>query len=109
LEALALTALGEAAVKRDGDAVRARALVADALRILERESDPVGPFDALTARSMVGNWMGKEEEVVQFMERAYVTALDAGRKDLQTIAAQALAQTHIVRLEPDEARAPRAR
>ena len=103
LEALALTALGEAAVKRDGDAVHARTLVDDALRILERESDPVAHFDALTARSMVGAWLGNEEEVVQFMERAYVTALDAGRKDLQTIAAQALAQTHIIRLELDEA------
>jgi class 3 adenylate cyclase/tetratricopeptide (TPR) repeat protein len=103
IEALALTALGEAAVKRDGDAVRARTLVDDALRILENESDPVAHFDALTARSMVGAWLGSEEEVVQFMERAYVTALDAGRKDLQTIAAQALAQTHIIRLELDEA------
>jgi tetratricopeptide (TPR) repeat protein len=103
LEALALTALGEAAVKRDGDALHARTLVDDALRILERESDPVAHFDALTARSMVGAWLGNEEEVVQFMERAYVTALDAGRKDLQTIAAQALAQTHIIRLELDEA------
>jgi class 3 adenylate cyclase/tetratricopeptide (TPR) repeat protein len=103
LEALALTALGEAAIKRDGDAVYARTLVDDALRILERESDAVAHFDALTARSMVGAWLGSEEEVVQFMERAYVTALDAGRKDLQTIAAQALAQTHIVRLELDEA------
>jgi tetratricopeptide (TPR) repeat protein len=37
------------------------------------------------------------------MERAYVIALDAGRKDLQTIAAQALASAHIVRLELDEA------
>jgi tetratricopeptide (TPR) repeat protein len=103
LEALALTALGEAAVKRDGDAVRARTLVDDALRILERQSDPVAHFDALTARSMVGAWLGNEDEVVQFMERAYVTALDAGRKDLQTIAAQALAQSHIIRLELDEA------
>jgi tetratricopeptide (TPR) repeat protein len=37
------------------------------------------------------------------MERAYVVALDAGRKDLQTLAAQALAQAHIGRLELDEA------
>ncbi|HEX2428041.1 MAG TPA: tetratricopeptide repeat protein, partial [Gaiellaceae bacterium] len=103
LEALALTALGEAAVKRDGDAAHARVLVDDALRILERESDPVAHFDALTARSMIGTWLGSEEDAVEYMERAYVTALDAGRKDLQTIAAQALAQTHIVRLELDEA------
>jgi class 3 adenylate cyclase/tetratricopeptide (TPR) repeat protein len=103
IEALALTALGEAAVKRDGDAVQARTLVDDALRILGGQSDPVAHFDALTVRAMVGVWLGSEEEAVQFMERAYVAALDAGRKDLQTIAAQALAQTHIIRLELDEA------
>lgn len=103
IEALALTALGEAAIKRDGDALLARTLVDDALQILERQSDPAAHFDALTARAMVGNWMANQDEVVNFMERAYVTALDAGRKDLQTIAAQALAQTHIVRLELDEA------
>ena len=43
------------------------------------------------------------EDAVRYMERAYVIALDAGRKDLQTIAAQVLAQTHIIRLELDEA------
>jgi Tfp pilus assembly protein PilF len=37
------------------------------------------------------------------MERAYGIALDAGRKDLQTVAAQALAQIHIIGLELDEA------
>ena len=43
------------------------------------------------------------DEVVAYMERAYALAMDAGRKDLQTIAAQVLAQTHIVGLELDEA------
>jgi tetratricopeptide (TPR) repeat protein len=43
------------------------------------------------------------DEVVLNMERAYALAMDAGRKDLQTIAAQILAQTHIIRLELDEA------
>jgi tetratricopeptide (TPR) repeat protein len=51
----------------------------------------------------VGSWQGSEGDFVRFMERAYVIALDAGRKDLQTIAAQALARTHIMRLELDEA------
>jgi len=41
--------------------------------------------------------------VIRFMEKAYGIALDAGRKDLQTTAAQVLAQTHIIRLELDEA------
>ena len=60
-------------------------------------------FDALTARAIIGGWHGDMDEVVLYMERAYALAMDAGRKDLQTIAAQVLAQTHIVRLELDEA------
>ena len=103
IEALALTALSEASLKRDGNAVHARTLVDEALEILGRERDLVAHFDALTVRSMVGAWLGSEEDYVRYMERAYVIALEAGRKDLQTIAAQALASAHIVRLELDEA------
>ena len=103
IEALALTALSEASLKRDGNAVHARTLVDEALEILGRERDLVAHFDALTVRSMVGAWLGSEEDYVRYMERAYLIALEAGRKDLQTIAAQALATAHIVRLELDEA------
>jgi class 3 adenylate cyclase len=103
VEALALTALGEAALKRDGDATRAQTLVDEALDILEKEDDPVARFDALTARAQIGGSLGNMDDVVLYMERAYAFAMDAGRKDLQTIAAQVLAQTHIVRLELDEA------
>jgi len=42
-------------------------------------------------------------EAVRYMEKAYGVALDAQRKDLQTIAAQALAQAHIMSLELEEA------
>lgn len=103
VEALALTALGEAALKRDGDPARAQILVDEALDILEKKDDPVARFDALTARAQIGGWLGNMDDVVLYMERAYALAIDAGRKDLQTIAAQVLAQTHIVRLELDEA------
>ncbi len=103
VEALALTALGEAALRRDGDVARAQTLVDEALDILATEDDPVARFDALTARAQIGGWHGDMDAVVLYMERAYALAMDAGRKDLQTIAAQALAQTHIVRLEFDEA------
>ncbi len=103
IEALALTALGEAALKRDGDADRAQELVDGALVILENTDDPVARFDALQARAIIGGWHGNIDEVVLYMERAYALAMDAGRKDLQTIAAQILAQTHILRLELDEA------
>jgi class 3 adenylate cyclase/tetratricopeptide (TPR) repeat protein len=103
IEALALTALGEATIKRAGDPAGAKVLVDEALEILAKEQDPAAHFDALTVRATVGAWQGSEEDVVRFMERAYVIALEAGRKDLQTIAAQWLAHTHIVRLELDEA------
>jgi class 3 adenylate cyclase/tetratricopeptide (TPR) repeat protein len=102
-EALALTALGEASLKRNGDATRARELVDDALEIMPRDAEAIAHFDALTARAVIGAWLGSGEDYVRYMERAYVKALDAGRKDLQTIAAQALASAHIVRLELDEA------
>jgi class 3 adenylate cyclase/tetratricopeptide (TPR) repeat protein len=103
LEALALTALAEASVKRDGDALGARAMVHEALEILGREDDAVAHFDALSTRAMVGAWLGSEDDYVRYMERAYAVALDAQRKDLQTIAAQALAQARMVALELDEA------
>jgi class 3 adenylate cyclase/tetratricopeptide (TPR) repeat protein len=103
IEALALTALAEAAVKRDGDVPRAGALVDEALAILAQADDPVAYFDALTVRATVSAWQGSEKDVVRFMETAYAIALDARRKDLQTIAAQSLARTHINRLELDEA------
>ena len=104
IEALALTALGEAALKRDGDpdagagARRRGARDPGARRTTRsRASTRSSP-----ARS-IGAWHGDMDEVVRYMERAYALAMDAGRKDLQTIAAQVLAQTHIVRLELDEA------
>jgi class 3 adenylate cyclase len=102
-EALALTALAEASVKRDGDAVAAREMVDEALEILAREDDAVAHFDALSTRAVVGSWLGSEDDYVRYMERAYAVALDARRKDLQTIAAQALAQARMVALELDEA------
>jgi len=103
IEALALTGLGEAALKRDGDAVRARTLVDEALAILETEEDPVAQFDAHATRALVAGWQADHEGYVRSFERAYVIALDAGRKDLQTVAAHALASEHILRLELDEA------
>jgi len=102
-EALALTALGEASLKRDGDAAGARELVDAALEILPQDSDAIAHFDALTARAVIAVWLGSSEDYVRYMELAYVKALDVGRKDLQTIAAQALASRHIVLLELDEA------
>ena len=103
LEALALTALGEAKVRRDGDPAAARPLVEQALEILSGEEDLVARFEAVVVRATIASWLSDMDGLIRHMEHAYAIALDAGRKDLQTIAAQVLAQTHIVRLELDEA------
>jgi tetratricopeptide (TPR) repeat protein len=103
VEALALTALAEAALRRDGEPQRAKALAEEALALLDGTDDAVARFDALTVRAQAASWLGEMAEAVRHMERAYAIALDAERKDLQTIAAQALAQSHIVQLELDEA------
>jgi tetratricopeptide (TPR) repeat protein len=102
-EALALTGLGEAMLKRSGDPAKARDLVDEALELLVGQDDPVAHFDALAVRATIAGWTSELDDFVRYMEKAYAIGLDAKRKDLQTIAAQALAQTHIVRLELDEA------
>ncbi len=104
IEALALTALAEASLKRDARPGSARRRSSTRRSSSSKgEEDPVARFDALAVRATVGAWQGDLDDTVRYMERAYGIALDAGRKDLQTIAAQALAQTHIIRLELDEA------
>jgi tetratricopeptide (TPR) repeat protein len=104
LEALALTGLGEARLKRDGDSTTAKGLVDEALALLEELDEPVARFDALAVRATIAAWESDIDEMVTFMEQGLASAVDAQRKDLQTLGAQALAQTHIVRLELDEAR-----
>jgi class 3 adenylate cyclase/Tfp pilus assembly protein PilF len=103
VEALALTGLCEATLRRDGNVARAKELADEALTLLSGATDPAAHFDALTVRATVSAWQGEVDEAVRYFERAYAIALDASRKDLQTIAAQALAQLHLGRLEFDEA------
>jgi class 3 adenylate cyclase/tetratricopeptide (TPR) repeat protein len=103
IEALALTGLGEATLRRTGDPGRAKALVDEALELLKGADDPAALFDAHMMRATIGAWRGEVDDAVRHLERAYGIALDSRRKDLQTIAAQALVQLHIGRLELDEA------
>jgi class 3 adenylate cyclase/tetratricopeptide (TPR) repeat protein len=100
---LALTALADATLRRDADPERARELVDEALALLETFAAPVAHFDALTVRAVIATWTGDGVGMIRYFEKAYAVALDAGRKDLQTMAAQALAQIHLVRFELDEA------
>jgi predicted ATPase len=103
MEALALTALGDAVIKQSGDATRAQELIDRALELQKDETDVDAHFDALMVRASIGVTRGSMAEAVPYIEQAFAVALGAGRKDLQTIASQALAQAHIVRLEFDKA------
>jgi class 3 adenylate cyclase/tetratricopeptide (TPR) repeat protein len=103
MEALALTALGDAVLKQSGDTARAQELIDRALELQENETDVDAHFDSLMVRASIGVTRGSMAEAVPFIEQAFAVALAAGRKDLQTIASQALAQAHIVRLELDKA------
>jgi tetratricopeptide (TPR) repeat protein len=103
IEALAVTALGEAMLKRDADPAGAKVFIDEALALLADEDDLVAHFDALTVRANISGWQCDMAGLVEHMEKAYALALDGQRKDLQTIAAQSLAQTHIMGLELDEA------
>ncbi len=103
LEAMALTALSEAVLKREGDPRRAEQIVDESLELLEGQDDAVAHFDTLSVAATIDAWQGNMDGWIRHMEKAFEIAVDAERKDLQTIAAQALAQTHIIRLELDEA------
>jgi len=102
-EALALTALGDATLRQSGDTDRAQELVDRALELQAGETDADAHFDSLFVRASIGLARGRMAEGLPYIEQAFSIALAAGRKDLQTIAAQALAQAHIVRLELDSA------
>ncbi|HSI97707.1 MAG TPA: AAA family ATPase, partial [Gaiellaceae bacterium] len=74
IEALALTALGEALLKREGDPGAAKLLIDQALELLERGDDPVARFDALTVRATIAAWSGDIADMIRHMERAYAIA-----------------------------------
>jgi class 3 adenylate cyclase/tetratricopeptide (TPR) repeat protein len=103
IEALALTALAEAVLKREGDPLRAEEVVDEALALMAGEDDPVAHFDVLTGAAMIDAWQGNMDGWIRHVEKAFEIAVDAERMDLQTIAAQNLATSHVIRLELDEA------
>ena len=102
-EALALTALGDAALRQRGDTELARQLIERALALQEVETDADAHFDSLFVRASIDIAKGRMGDGLPYIEQAFAIALAAGRKDLQTIASQALAQAYIVRLELDAA------
>jgi class 3 adenylate cyclase/tetratricopeptide (TPR) repeat protein len=103
VQARALTALAQVAQRGSGDLDEADRLLDEALELLKDETDADAHFDALAIGAEIDVSRGRLGGAIRHLEQAFTVGVAAGRKDLQTVAAQGLAQMHILRLEFDEA------
>jgi class 3 adenylate cyclase/ATP/maltotriose-dependent transcriptional regulator MalT len=104
LEGQALTALADMTLMREADCTRARELADQALAVLD-ESDPAARFDALRVRANAAWWVGDLTDAEHYLNEELAMARAAGRKDLESIAVLARADSHRAKLELDEAEA----
>lgn len=102
IEGRSLNALADLAMTRDADVDRARELAEEALAVLPAE-DVVGRFDALFLRGWVGWIRGDLGDGKRFVKEALELAREAGRKDLESQAAQQAALIYVARMETDQA------
>jgi class 3 adenylate cyclase/tetratricopeptide (TPR) repeat protein len=103
LQGRALTALGEMALFRGADAEEARRLIERAGEVLADDDDVDARFDVYAAAAQIAGWTGDRTEVERIGREALEFARAAGRKDLEAITIQAVAQSAIVRLDVAEA------
>ena len=104
LEGQALTALADMTLMREADCTRARELADQALAALD-ESDPAARFDALRVRANAAWWVGDLTDAEHYLNEELAMARAAGRKDLESIAVLARADSHRAKLELDQAEA----
>jgi len=102
LQGLALTALAENALMREGDLPRGRELVEQALVLLE-DGKPEDRYEALTMRARIGWWLGDLDDDERWIGKALEVAREIGRKDLEANAVDELASSAIARLDLDRA------
>jgi class 3 adenylate cyclase/tetratricopeptide (TPR) repeat protein len=103
IEGLALTALAEAAVLREGDVPKSRMLSDRALELLSERDG--ARFAALATRTSVVWSIGDLEEHEQIVREALQLARDIDSKAMESEALQSLASNMIARLRLDEAEA----
>ncbi|HEY3541387.1 MAG TPA: AAA family ATPase [Gaiellaceae bacterium] len=94
----ALTALAEAVLQHRADAVRARALVLDALDLLADEPPDIR-FDPLRVASEVAGWLGDSAKFEEYATEALEAARAAGRKDLEAIVIHNLVNAYVLRYD----------
>ncbi len=99
----ALTALGEMALYRRADPEKARRLIEKAGDVLGDDDDVDARFDVYAAAVQIAWWIGYWDEVERVGREALEFVRAAGRKDLEAIMIQQVAQNAIVRLDVVEA------
>jgi tetratricopeptide (TPR) repeat protein len=102
LEGRALTALADVTLMREADCARARELADRALAALDT-NDPAARFDALRVRANASWWVGDLTDAEHYLGEQLAMARAAGRKDLESIAVLARADSHRAKLELDQA------
>ncbi len=102
IQCRALVALADASLQRDGDAVRATALLEEALQVVEPD-DHAGRFQALDMRSRVAWWDGQLGAAESFEHDALEAARMSGHDDFEAKAALELATIHVARMDIDRA------
>ena len=102
IEGRALNALADVALTREADIDRGRELAEQALTVLPA-GDVGGRFDALTMRTWIGWITGDLGAAKRFVKEALELARASDRKDLESQAAQQLADIYIARLEVEHA------
>ena len=105
LRAQALAALAEATLHRTADADAARALADEALAVLGDDGDPLVRFDVLAVAAHIASWTGALGEVDRVAREGLAIAQEAGRRDLEALALEALGRVAMFRLDVSEAEA----
>ena len=103
IQGRALTALAEMALLRRADAEAARALIDRAGAVLGDDDDVDSRFDVYATAGLIASWHGDRNEVERIGREALEFVRAAGRKDLEAITIQAVAQNAIMRLDVSEA------
>ena len=103
IQGRALTALSEMTLYQKADADEARTLIEKADEVLKGDDDVDARFDVYAAAGMVASWRGDFAEVERIGHEALAFVRSAGRKDLEAIVIQAVAQNAIISLDVVEA------
>jgi tetratricopeptide (TPR) repeat protein len=102
LQGRALTALAEAVLQHRADALRARALVHEALEVLEDEPPEV-LFEPLRVAYEIAAWVGDPVDHERYATAALDAARAADRKDLEAIVIHSLVTRYVLGFELEAA------